>query len=126
MKKLFTIICLLILSSNSYSEEISGDQVEIKKNGLVYETNSDTPFTGTVVWFQKDGKLVLRDNYQEGVQDGLYESFYENGQLYVKRNYKDGEVDGPYEWFYENGQLEEIKYFIKGTEVRRRQYLRSR
>ena len=134
MKILLTIVCLVLVSSYSYSEEVSEDQLVVRE-GVYYKNFSTTPFTGTYVEFYengqllwmgnlKDGKqdglwkgynekgqLVNRGNWRNGKQHGLYETFYENGQLWTRSNYKDGELHGLSEQFYENGQLKsQINY----------------
>ena len=102
MKIFLTIICLVLLSSYSYSEEIS----LVEKDGIYYEVNSNTPFTGSVVEYYENGPLLGRGNFKDGKADGLWERFYENGQLDERGNYKDGKEDGLWEKYYENGQLE--------------------
>ena len=78
----------------------------LERQGLVYEVNSDTPFTGLAVSYYLNNQYKYKKNYKDGKQHGLYEEFYRNGQLHVKENYKDGKVHGPVERFYENGQLQ--------------------
>ena len=97
MKILLSIFCVVLLSSYSYSEEISSGQI-VKTNGIVYEINPKslqkflfeetyTPFSGTVLYFHENGQLQGRENYQDGVQDGLGEEFFENGLLRVREYY---------------------------------------
>ena len=53
------------------------------------------------------GQLQIRENYIDGVQDGLYEEFWSNGQLHIRGNYRDGEEVVQTRLTYrENGQLE--------------------
>ncbi len=126
MKILLFIFCVVLLSSYSYSEEISSGQI-VKTNGIVYEINPKslqkflfeetyTPFSGTVLYFHENGQLQGRENYQDGVQDGLGEEFFENGQLRVRENYKEDKLDGRVEWFYENGQIDLIGNWRDGKE----------
>ena len=69
MKKLLTILCLVLLSSCS-------------------------PPDGPYETFYENGQLQVRTNFIDGVQVGLYETFYENGQLWTRENWIDGERDG--------------------------------
>ena len=126
MKILLSIFSVVLLSSYSYSEEISSDQV-VKRGGVVYEINPKslqkfifeetyTPFSGTVLYFHENGQLQGRENYQNGVQDGLGEEFFENGQLRVRENYKEDKLEGRVEWFYENGQIDLIGNWRDGKE----------
>ena len=103
MKKLLTIFCLALLVS--CSNEVPSDKL-VERNGITYETNSTTPFTGSSVSYHENGQLEMRGNYKDGKDDGLWESYYENGQLEMRGNYKDGEPDGLREFHYDNGQLE--------------------
>ena len=104
MKILLFIFCVVLLSSYSYSEEISSDQV-VKRLGIVNEINSTTPFSGTVLWFRDDGQLEFRENYREGVLDGLVENFHENGQIDMRGNWRDGKEEGLFEGFWDDGKL---------------------
>ena len=105
MKQLLTILCLLILSSYSHSEGISPDQL-VKKDGIYYEVNSNTPFTGSVMEYYENGQLKIRENFKDGKEEGLSEYFHENGELEFRGNVKEGKEDGLWESYHENGQLE--------------------
>ena len=105
MKQFLTILCLVLLSSYSYSEEVSEDQLVVRE-GVYYKKFSTTPFTGTYVDFYENGQLLWMGNLKDGKQQGLWKGYYENGQLMNRGNYKDGELDGLSERFDENGQLE--------------------
>ena len=113
MKKLLTILCLLILVS--CSNEVPDDKL-VERDGIIYEVNSTTPFTGSSVSYHENGQLNKRENYKNGQQDGPSEWFHENGQLGGKGNYKNGEQDGLHERFYENGQLRDRVNFKDGKE----------
>ena len=88
MKILLSIFCVVLLSSYSYSEEISSGQI-VKTNGIVYEINPKslqkflfeetyTPFSGSVLYFHENGQLKGRENYQDGLLDGLGKDFFKN------------------------------------------------
>ena len=102
MKKLLILTCLLILSS--CAKEIPSEQL-VKRQGVFYEINTTTPFTGNTVGYHKNGQLKSKANYKNGERDSLWESYYENGELEIKANYKDGERDGLWEYYDEDGQL---------------------
>ena len=103
MKKVFTLTCLLILSS--CAKEIPSDQL-VKRQGLFYEINTTTPFTGRTVSYHQNGQLRSKANYKNGKYDDLREIYFENGQLKSKENYKNGKYDGFWESYHENGELE--------------------
>ena len=75
------------------------------RGGIVYEINSTISFSGTVLYFHENGQLQSRENYQDGLLDGLGEDFFENGQLEWRINWRDGKSNGLWEEFSENGQL---------------------
>ena len=114
VKKLLTIFCLVLLVS--CSNEVLEEKL-VYRNGLYYDINSTTPFTGQSVKYWRDIELSKNNNlvvveeirerisYKNGKKDGLHESFYENNQFKFGRNYKNGELDGLWVEYYENGQL---------------------
>ena len=124
MKILLTIICLVLVSSYSYSEEITSGKI-VKTNGIVYEINPKslqkfifeetyTPFNGTVLYSYEKGQLRSRENYQDGLLDGLGEDFFENGQLEWRINWREGKANGLWEEFFANNQLMTTGTFTNG------------
>jgi antitoxin component YwqK of YwqJK toxin-antitoxin module len=112
LKKLL-IFPLTLFLFVSCSEEFPEDRL-VERNGMKYEVNSQTPFSGTSVNYYEDGQLNFRKNYKDGQRDVLTEWYYENGQLEMRGNYKDGDLDGSYESYYEDGQLKEKKTYTNG------------
>ena len=104
MKKLLTILCLVLLSVHSYSQEVITGHVLIR-DGITYHQDTNEPVTGIIQSFHENGQLRRRQNYKDGKRDGLQETFHDNGQLEVRHNYKDGKPDGLWDSFHENGQL---------------------
>ena len=109
MKNYLLIILLALLSNIAYSDSEVPIEVPIedpivfvedfylvpsknlvKRQGVTYEVNSQTPFTGTLVSHHDNGQLKEKVNFKDGIPNGLAETYYENGQLKVKGNYKDG------------------------------------
>jgi len=109
MKKLTLLIAMLI-AIGGCTKEVPSDQL-VERGGLVYEVNSQTPFTGSVLGYYENGQLKEKGNIKDGKLDGLVERYYENGQLKEKGNIKDGMRDGLYESYYENGQLKEKRNY---------------
>ena len=137
MKKLLTLTCLLILSS--CAKEIPSEQL-VKRQGVFYEINTTTPFTGSTVGYHKNGQLKSRTNYKNGKYDDLRETYFENGQLQSKSIYKDDELTlsqtftskgiplkdftynnglktGVEEVYHENGQLKSRENYKDGKGV---------
>ena len=111
MKKLSSILCLVLLVS--CTNEVTSERLVVR-NGIVYEVNSTTPFTGTSVHNSEEWSLFLRYDYKDGLQDGLSESFYENGQILLRSYYRKGVEHGLTESFHENGQMDTIENYIEG------------
>mgnify|MGYP000866730843 FL=1 len=134
MKKLLTILCLVLLSSYSYSKEvIPGGETgsrkgppkvdAVTKKGPVGEMNRFDSSKGPqrvykpvresgyykkrpYEKFYENGQLEQRGNLINKEPDGLWEWFHKNGQLELRRTYNNGEIDGLWEGYYENGQLQ--------------------
>ena len=115
MNKILIILSLVLLASCSPKEVPPSDLVE--RQGIQYEVNSQTPFTGIVVDYYENGQLWTKVNGKDGKEDGLYEKYHENGQLRIKGNLKDGKLDGLTERYDENGQLKDKICFKNGKEV---------
>ncbi len=80
LRLLGLVLCGLLLSPYSYSQEVIPEVETVIRDGLVYHQLSTEPLTGTVVSFHDDGRLRERENYRDGKLEGPWESFYENGQ----------------------------------------------
>ena len=93
MKKLLTILCLVLLSSCSQEPPLL-----LIRDGITYDQNTNEPFTGIVEEFHENGQLEQRTTYRDGeevVQTRL--TYRENGQLEYRTNYRAGEQDGLWE-----------------------------
>ena len=58
MKKLVIVLCTFLICS--CTKEVPHDQL-VKRNGLSYEVNSQTPFTGEAVAHYENGQLLGRN-----------------------------------------------------------------
>ena len=112
MKKIPIVFSLVLLAACS-SKEIPYENL-VTRQGILYEVNSQTPFTGLSVVYHKNGQLEWRGNHKDGKEDGLHERYYKNGQLEWRENYKNGKLHGLYENYWSNGQLLEKINFING------------
>ena len=117
MKRLLTILCLVLLSSYSYSQEVIPEVETVTKDGLVYHQSSTEPFTGIVEWFHDNHRVGSRKNYIDGELNGLWEWFDRNGQLSSRTNYIYGVHDGLREEFSVNGNLIRTMTFRNGELV---------
>ena len=103
MKKLPVLLCVFLLSACAPSE-VPYDKL-LERNGLKYEINSQTGFTGVATVYYENGQLDTKATYKDGKLNGIYEEYYEDGQLSWKQTYKDEKPNGLNESYYENGQL---------------------
>jgi len=115
MNKILVILSFVLLASCSPKEVPSKNLVE--RDGIKYEVNSQTPFTGSSVSFHENGRLSWKGNYKRGKQDGLYESYHENGRLMMRGNLKIGKQDGLREYYHENGQLKFKNCYKNGRDA---------
>ena len=106
---LLTLLLILTGCSNGIPYE---DLIE--KNGLYYEVNSKTPFTGIALDYYND-RISARTNYIEGKADGTHEAFHSNGQLEQKGNHIDGQRAGIWEYYYDDGQLDKKVKYVDGV-----------
>lgn len=108
MNKILIILSFVVIAS--CAPEVPDEDL-VEWQGVTYEVNSQTPFTGTSVSYHDNGQLEVKANYKEGEPHGLAEVYYDDGQLRAKANYKHGERHGLKEIYYDNGELkEEAKY----------------
>ena len=128
MKKLLTILCLVLLSSYSYSKEVIPEGETGSRKG--------PPKVGTVTKKGPEGEMNRFDsskgpqrvNKYKAVRESSYykkrpyEKFYENGQLEQRGNLKNKEPDGLWEWFHKNGQLEQRGNYKNGKMDGLREY----
>ena len=102
MKKLSVLLCVFLLTACAPSEK-PGDKL-VERNGITYEVNSQTPFTGASIEYYEYGQLNEKIDYKDGMEHGLREYYDENGQIEVIANYKDGELHGLAESYDEDGK----------------------
>ena len=101
MKKIFLTTLIFSVVSCSVPEVPIDNLVE--RNGIVYQVNSDKPYSGKAIEYFANGQAEFIETYKKGriVQTEYYSS---NGALQTKSFYKDDEQTGVEE-YYENGQL---------------------
>ena len=109
-----------------------------ERNGLIYASDQDSSFNGTVdenwptginklSYTYKDGKPNSKWSdwfnngqpkeeveYSDGIKNGLHKQWYKNGQQKYERTYKNGIHDGKWTEWYENGQSMVEGNFLDG------------
>lgn len=94
----------------------------VMRNGIRYEVNSKTPFTGEIKrpvkienpWFGDIWWEYEKSKYKNGLLHGSFTREYENGQISESGQYIDGEKEGLYETFCDNGQIIQSTTYVKG------------
>jgi len=81
------------------------------RDGIRYEVNSGTPFTGRKVIYFENGQKRFEGNYKDGKEDGLHNAWHKNGQKSSEGNWKNGWGVGTHTSWFDNGQKDtEGKY----------------
>ena len=84
-------VTILLSCSPIEVKTVSSDQL-IERDEITYEKFSDTPFTGNLLDFYKNGQLKEKRSYKNGKEDGAYERYFEDGQLWDKGSYREGKL----------------------------------
>jgi antitoxin component YwqK of YwqJK toxin-antitoxin module len=82
----------------SYSKKL------VRRNNLIYEKYSDTPFTGVNSGFYQNGQKKEECKFRQGREDGKQMTWYENGQKESEIQYRDGIPAGKWVYWHKNGQ----------------------
>jgi hypothetical protein len=94
--------------------EVDTDQLA-ERNGLLFEVNSQTPFSGKAVHYHPNKQKAFEGSYSSGKANGRSTQWYDNGQLAFSGNFKDGLLDGPITVWHPNGQKRQASNFERGT-----------
>ena len=94
------------------TEIAEGSERLYKQNGILY---LDTIlYSGFTVVKSRDGKLLKRSPYYNGILEGAMTSYYSSGQVRQLRPYKNGMKHGKHVGFYPNGVKQFEYLFNKG------------
>ena len=127
---LITILFISVLSSPSWSETVSWDDL-VKRNDLYFEKFTDVPLTAEVsgqfngqikngkkegFWkeYHDNGQLFEKIYFKNGNRE-TYEKYYKSGLLDGKGNFKHGNLDGLWSWYHENGNLHTSRTYTNGV-----------
>ena len=141
MKKIFLTTLILSVVSCSVPEVPIDNLVE--RNGIVYQVNSDKPYSGKAIEYYANGQAEYIETFKKGriVQTEVYssngtleykafwkgdeqtgeEEYYENGQLAYKASFDENDT-GFEEQYYENGQLAYKATYKNGDLVQEEEY----
>ena len=68
--------------------------------------------------YYPNGEILGVEQWENGVKNGIAESFYETGELKEKCNFKDNELDGPYFSYDKSGNVIEHEIYSNGELVK--------
>ena len=125
------------------NDEKQGLWTEYDKEGILHSTQyyTDDREDGTYKQYTKEGILEYTEEWEygeqlnaidyypngniqgveqweNGVKNGIAESFYETGELKEKCNFKDNELDGPYFSYDKSGNVIEHEIYSNGELVK--------
>lgn len=103
---------------NRETGEREGPYTVTNAEGLLMETSNYKGDTlhGERRLYSQTGELETLENYENGVFQGIYQSFYKNEQVKFEANYSDGILAGETKVYYEDGQLKEVVFFKNNEE----------
>jgi antitoxin component YwqK of YwqJK toxin-antitoxin module len=112
---LILLLSLLVLTACA-KPDVLADKLD-KRNGIIYQVDSDEPFTGRSMRFYENGQLENTTDYKDGKKDGLSVWFWENGNMGQRANLKEGKKNGLLEAFNKNGELIRSVIYKNGAKV---------
>jgi sulfatase modifying factor 1 len=89
----------------------------IDRGGVLYATNDNKPFSGSVFEFYENGTEKLNGRYRNGIKNGKWTWWNEDGGTNSTGSYKNGLQNGIWKYYYENGQKESEGTFKDGKRV---------
>lgn len=72
---------------------------------------------GTIEEYYKNGKILMRSPFKNGLKNGKMEAFYESGKIKVEIPYNRGVVDGIAKEYFESGRLAKEIHYKNGKEM---------
>ena len=111
---ILTILLVPMISLAEFEETSTGISIQfVNKEGLWYEVNSETPFSGVVRRTTLSGQKT-ESNYLNGKVHGYMRRWYENGIMAREAFYVDGESNGLETTWYPNGQIHAVTDYVNG------------
>lgn len=90
-------------------------QVEVRENNLVYRIGAKKAYTGYVVQYYKNGKIMVQEKFEKGLKNEQQLYFYEDGKIQRIETYKKGQLHGEYKIYYPTGNLELERLYYYGS-----------
>ena len=92
MKRLLGL--LLVMGMVGCGQKTVDASKLVERDGLTYEGDSKTPFTGVAISKYYSGQKMKEATYKDGKREGLMTWWHENGQKLSETTYKDGKREG--------------------------------
>ena len=110
---ILALVSTTIISSGEPTPEpvrvITPDKIE-ERNGIFYEVNQVTPFTGLMQGLYPNGQKSIEGNFKDGKKHGVRTEWHENGQKKSEVNYKDGKRQGVKTEWHKDGTKKEFAF----------------
>lgn len=97
---LIATLSILFTSCGKYTAKYS---FRWGKDGLIYNSNNDKLFTGTVL---DTADVIIKFQVVNGKKNGSFKTFYLNGQVEKSGLVINNENEGKWKYYYPNGQIE--------------------
>ena len=104
------IIFLLLLMIVSCAEKKVKQEILVMKDSLLYEINSDEPFTG--LHKGKANTSYIEYEVVNGVKQGSFKLYYEDGTIQMIGTMNKNKNVGKWQYFYKDGSIESEGYFV--------------
>jgi antitoxin component YwqK of YwqJK toxin-antitoxin module len=115
--KIILVTTKAYLTRSAEDKLIPTTKVMVRKNGLWFEQNADTPYTGAFIDYFMNGKKQGEGMLKAGLIDGVRTVYYPNGNKRYFYTYTKGIENGPSEEYFTNGKLKQKGSFINEKET---------
>ena len=106
MKKNIFFLLIPIIILQACTQVVEKKEL-IKKQGVVYLNEAETPYSGKVYEDYSNGDRKMEGYYLNGKMNGVFVEWHENGDKKSEIYYANGKKDGNYSIWYENGEIDE-------------------
>ena len=107
------IFYISLMFTSCAQKEVPLEQL-VERDQLMYEVNSNSPFTGLAVNKFPNEQYHLKSPYSKGKKDGETIEYYQNGQIKIQIPFTDGLLNGRYEEYYEDGKPKIMASYANG------------
>lgn len=88
-----------------------GEEEKLAAKGLYLGQEKDSTWT----YYDFDGNLIMREDYQKGVLHGKVIKYYPNGKMAEVKNFKNGVQVGEWNQFYDTGKPKAKGNYVNGA-----------